>query len=149
MSNRRKGYPFEKETEALAGKYGKRCYKSGGVGSVTGIAALVGDVIWKFPWLRDRITVECKHGYDDKPDQKTFRIYREWFDKHMKQAKAADLLPIWAMKFKGTSENGMSKFVLIPFSTMGEIIKQMDNVYQELQELKNEQTKCNKTKHSG
>lgn len=144
-NNRRKGYPFEKETEALAGEYGKRCYKSGSIGSTEGISVLVGDVQWKFPWFRDVISVECKHGYDDKPDQKTFRIYREWFDKHLKQAKAAGLLPMWAMKFKGTSENGMSKFVLIPFSTMQEMIKQMDDVYQELQELKDEQKKHNKT----
>ena len=136
IMSKRKGYKFEKETEALAGKHGQRVPMSGALGSSIGIPKLCGDVIWEFPWMnKEVITIECKHGYDDKPDQKTFRIYREWFDKHMKQAKSADLLPIWAMKFKSTSENGMSKFVLIPFSTMQEIIKQMDNTYAELQEL--------------
>jgi len=149
MASTRKGYKFEKETEALAGKHGKRCYKSGGVGSVTGIPALTGDVIWKFPWMnKEVITIECKHGYgdDSKADQKSFRIYREWFDKHMKQAKAADLLPVWAMKFKGVQSNGMSQFVVIPFSTMKEIIRQMDITYSELEELRNEQKKCSKRK---
>jgi len=145
---KRKGYAFEKETEALGGEYGKRLYKSGAVGTITGHAVLVGDVQWNFPWMRDIISIECKHGYgtSSKENQKYMTIHREWFDKHIAQTKAADLLPAWAMKFKFTAENGMSKFVVIPFSTMKEIIRQMENVYLELQELKNEQAKSKKGK---
>ena len=145
----RKGYHFEKETEALAGKYGRRVPMSGAVGA--GIPQLSGDVIWNFPWMGNEvITVECKHGYGDesKAEQKSFRIHREWFDRHNKVAKSADLLPVWAMKFKGVQENGMSKFVLIPFPVMERILKHMENIHLELEEVKSEQAKRNKTKHS-
>lgn len=145
----KRGYAFERETAALGGEYGKRVPRSGGYGT-EGYLGMVGDVLFKFPWMNRRvISIECKHGYSDKgQERKSMRIDRAWFDKHMKQAKMAEFLPAWAMKFKATSENGMSKFVLIPFSTMEEIIKQMDNTYLELQELRNEQEKRGKKKSS-
>lgn len=143
----KRGYQFERETAALAGEHGKRIPRSGGYGT-EGFVGMVGDVQFKFPWMRKKvISIECKHGYSDAGQQrKSMRIERAWFDKHMNQTKMADFLPAWAMKFKATSENGMSKFVLIPFSTMKEIINEMDNVYSELQELKDEQTKHRKAR---
>lgn len=141
----KRGYQFERETASLAGENGKRMPRSGGYGT-EGFIGMVGDVHFKFPWMNKRvISIECKHGYSDKgQERKSMRIERAWFDKHMKQTKMADFLPAWAMKFKATHENGMSKFVMIPFSTMKEIIKEMDNVYSELQEFRNEQAKHRK-----
>jgi len=138
----KRGYQFERETAALGGEHGKRMPRSGGYGT-EGFVGMVGDVQFKFPWLNKRvISIECKHGYSDKgQERKSMRIDRVWFEKHLKQTKMADLLPAWAMKFKGTKENGMSKFIMIPFSTMKEIIKEMENVYSELQEFRNEQKK--------
>lgn len=138
----KRGYQFERETAALGGQYGKRIPRSGGYGT-EGFVGMVGDVQFKFPWLDKRvISIECKHGYSDKgQERKSMRIDRAWFEKHMKQSKMAGFLPVWAMKFKSTQENGMSKFLMIPFSTMKEIIKEMENVYSELEELRNEQKK--------
>lgn len=141
----KRGYQFERETAALAGEHGKRIPRSGGYGT-EGFVGMVGDVHFKFPWMRKKtISIECKHGYSDAGQQrKSMRIERAWFDKHINQTKMADFLPAWAMKFKATSENGISKFILIPFSTMKEIIYEMENVYSELQELKDEQAKHRK-----
>ena len=142
----RKGKQFERETAALAdegsGKYGKRVYKSGAIGTTDGIDKLVGDARWVFPWLDgDIISIECKHGYGDDQKGKSFRIQREWFDKHLEQCKAANTHPMFAMKFKFTAENGLSKFMLIPFPVMQWLIKNMENMHLELEELRHEQKK--------
>lgn len=155
-----KGKPFERETAGLAGKYGERIPMSG---SIKGIPQLSGDVRWKFPWFDDEIHLECKHGYgrgradkfcptcgrelDDKAraripkGQKSMTIYREWFDKHLEQAKQYGFYPVFSMKFKFTSENGLSSFIMIPFPVAKELMRQMENLWLELQELRDEQTK--------
>lgn len=139
---KRKGYQFERETAALGREYGRRVERSGAIGTSSGVPGMIGDVQWRFPWMgREIISIECKHGYDDDSKHKSFRIYREWFDKHQSQTKAGDVLPAYAMKFKGTQENGVASFVLIPFATMKEIIRQMENVYQELKEFKDERAR--------
>jgi len=141
----KRGYQFERETAALAGEHGKRMPRSGGYGT-EGFVTMCGDVQFKFPWMSGKvISIECKHGYSDKgQERKSMRIDRAWFEKHMKQSKMGDFLPAWAMKFRSTHENGMSKFVMVPFSTMKEIINEMENVYSELQELRDEQKKRKK-----
>lgn len=132
-----KGQEFEEETASLAGKRGRRIPRSGGYGTVTGIAKLSGDARWDLPWLSSSINLECKHGYSGEPGTgKSMTIKREWFDKHLAQAKAGGFIPMFAMKFKFTTEDGMSKFILIPFSAMKKIIKQMDDTYLELEELR-------------
>jgi hypothetical protein len=124
------------------GKYGRRNYKSGGAGTVTGIPELTGDAIWFLPYLSKPIVIEAKHGYGDKNKKvKSIRIQKEWFDKHLETSKNMELYPAFAMKFKFTSANGMSKFILIPFPTMEKILKDMENLYLEVHELKNEQKK--------
>jgi len=135
----KKGKAFEKETAELAGKYGKRMTKSGAVGTMEGIDTLVGDVQWRFPWFSKNLSGECKHGYGRKSGKgKYITLNREWFEKHMTQARAFGLFPFFSMKFKFATEDGMSKFVLIPHSTMRELILEMDNMWQELQVLREE-----------
>jgi len=140
-----KGKVFEKETAALAGvspqgnPYGKRIQKSGAIGTTEGISALAGDARWILPWLDSEVHVECKHGYSDKgQEKKSMRIEREWFDKHMTQAKALEFYPAFAFKFKFTQQNGMSKMVVIPFPVMERILHAANNVYEELEEKKRE-----------
>jgi len=141
----KKGKQFERETAAIAGKYGMVIPMSGAIGTVTGISDLAGDVRWKFPWFNSNINVECKHGYDrSKTDQKTMTVYRNWFDKHLKQAKLLNFYPVFAFKFKFTQQNGMSKFVLIPFPIMEKLIHQTENVYLEMLELREENEKLKK-----
>ena len=144
-----KGKAFEKETAEVAGKYGTRVPSSGAFGTTMGVKELAGDAKWKFPWSMGggkEIHVECKHGYDrSKKEQKSMTIYREWFEKHLNQAKALDFVPMFAMKFKFTQQNGLSKFILIPFPIMEKLIKDMENMYLEIEELKNEQAKRKET----
>lgn len=153
MAKSKKGKVFERETAALAGDYGRRIERSGAIGTGSGIGQLAGDVRWMFPWFDEEIHLECKHGYSDKgQERKSMRIDREWFDKHLAQSKAFGFYPAWAMKFKFTSENGMSKFVVIPFSTMKRLIEEMKNVYLQLEELREEKengNNCSKSKGSG
>jgi len=141
----RKGKAFEKETAELAGKYGKRVRGSGAIGTVDGYRAYVGDAKWYFPFRfggGNHIHIECKHGYDrSKKEQKSMTIYREWFEKHLAQAKAFDFVPMFAMKFKFTQQNGLSKFMLIPFPVMEQLIKDVENLYLENEELKEELAK--------
>ena len=141
---KRKGKAFERETAAVAGKYGKRIPMSGALGTSFGSKDLAGDVEWKFPWDMGggkEIHVECKHGYDrtKREDQKSMTIYREWFEKHLTQAKALDFVPMFAMKFKFTQQDGLSKFILVPFPIMEKLIKDMENMYLEIEELRSEQ----------
>ena len=140
-----KGKVFEKETAALAGvsskgvPYGKRIQKSGAIGTTEGISALAGDARWILPWLDSELHLECKHGYSDKgQEKKSMRLEREWFDKHMAQAKALDFYPAFAFKFKFTQQNGMSKMVVIPFPVMERVLHAANNVYEELEEKKRE-----------
>jgi hypothetical protein len=135
----KKGREFEKETAELAGKYGRRIMKSGAVGTMFGIDRLSGDVHWNLPWFSKVLAGECKHGYgkpNEKADAKSMTIKKEWFEKHMTQARALGLYPFFSMKFKFTQENGMSKFILIPHSTMKQLLNEMECMWQELQELR-------------
>ena len=141
----RKGKVFESETAALAGvspkgvPYGKRVAKSGALGTTDGISQLAGDARWMLPWLDSEIHLECKHGYDkSKTERKTMTIYKDWFDKHLTQAKALDFYPAFAFKFKFTKQNGMSKMVLIPFPVMERVLKVVNNMHEEIEELKRE-----------
>lgn len=135
----KKGKVFESETAALAGKHGKRVPKSGAYGTVEGIPQLAGDARWKLPWLDSEIHVECKHGYSDKgQERKSMRLEREWFDKHMAQAKALDFYPVFAFKFKFTQQNGMSKMVVIPFPVMGKVLSTVNNMHERIEELERE-----------
>jgi hypothetical protein len=144
----RKGKEFERETAALAGKYGKRVPLSGAIGTTWG-SQLAGDAIWKFPWLSKSINLESKHGYGGKKkEQKSMTIYREWFTKHINQARALGFYPAWAMKFKFTMEDGLSKFVLIPFPVVREIMNEIENLWLEKEELLREQEKRIKGKSS-
>lgn len=142
----KKGREFEKETSRL-GLYGRRIARSGAYGTTDGYPQMVGDVQYRFPWMDGEvIAIECKHGYSEKgQERKSMRIERAWFDKHEKQTRALDLLPAWAMKFKFTTENGMSKFFIIPFSTARVIMKHMEDVYLELEELRQEKYERNRT----
>jgi hypothetical protein len=153
----RKGKEFERETEALAGKRGRRVAYSGMFGTTKGQADNAGDVRWDMPWFNHGkgVQVECKHGYDDtkkgvmcptcgrkldKPieNQKSMTIYREWFDKHMGQGADLGFYPIFAMKFKFAKD---SKFIVIPFGTMSKMLKDMEDMWLELEELRDEQKK--------
>jgi len=141
----KKGKEFERETAALAGKRGKRIPMSGSIGTVHGIDKLAGDAIWKLPWLNSNINIESKHGYGDKNKEvKSIRVQREWFEKHLGQAKALNFYPAFAMKFKFTHEDGLSKFILIPFPTMKQILEEMENLWLELEELRAEKKAGNK-----
>lgn len=150
----RKGKDFERETAALAGKRGRRVPYSGVLGTISGQADNAADVRWDLPWFNHGrgVQVECKHGYEDtkkgtscpycdrkldKPIEnvKSMTIYREWFDKHMAQGKDLGFYPLFAMKFKFAKD---SKFVIIPFETMGKMLKDMEDLYLELEELKEE-----------
>jgi len=162
----KKGKDFERETAALPGKrvvgkhtvdIGRRVPYSGIYGTISGQADNAGDVHWNLPWFNHGkgVQVECKHGYDDakkgtmcptcgkkldKPieNQKSMTIYREWFDKHMAQGEDLDFYPLFAMKFKFAKE---SKFMVIPFSAMAKMLKDMEDCWLELEELRNEQKK--------
>lgn len=135
----KKGKDFERETAALAGDRGQRIPSSGAIGTVWGVPQLAGDVRWKLLWLDSEIHIECKHGYSDKgQERKSMRIEREWFDKHMAQAKALDFYPVFAFKFKFTQQNGMSKMVVIPFPVMERVLSAANNLYEELEETKRE-----------
>ncbi len=132
----KKGKEFEKETAAVAGKYGERIPRSGAIGTMYGISRLSGDAIWKLPWFEKWLVGECKHGYSRKNENaKSMTIKREWFEKHMTQAKALDFYPFFSMKFKFTSENGMSKYILISHGTMTHLIKEMNDLWEKYQEL--------------
>jgi hypothetical protein len=134
-----KGREFERETASLGGKYGKRVERSGAIGTVSGISQLSGDAVWKLPWLRHPVHLECKHGYTSGTGNKgkSMTLYREWFDKHMEQAKQFMFYPMWALKLKFTSE----KYILVTFPTMTQIIKDMDDLYLEKCELEVEVAK--------
>jgi len=147
--NYKSGSDFEREAASLAGKWGRRTPRSGAIGTTEHFSALCGDATWKFPWLKKPIIIEAKHGYGDKNKKvKSIRIQKEWFDKHLKAAKdnlgEFVFYPAFAMKLKFTTENGMSKFMLIPFSTMRRIITDMENTYIELEELRAEVKKLKK-----
>jgi len=134
-----KGKVFERETAALAGEYGKRIERSGAIGTVEGISQMAGDVRWRVPWLDSEIHVECKHGYSDKgQERKSMRLEREWFTKHMTQAKALDFYPVFAFKFKFTQQNGMSKMIVIPFPVMERVLSTVNNMHKEIEELQRE-----------
>jgi len=147
-----RGKDFERETANLVNTKeephrGIRVIMSGAVGTITGNAYYAGDAVWKLPWLNREIRIECKHGYDrSKTDAKSMTIFKDWFDKHIEQAKAFNFLPVWAFKFKFTQQNGMSKMVVVPFPVMKEIITQVDNIYLELEELRAENEKLRKVK---
>lgn len=138
-----KGKEFERETAALAGRFGKRIPRSGAIGTIEGIPRLAGDARWDFPWMNKFIAIECKHGYGTKGSDKSksMNIKREWFDKHLKDAKRFDFYPAFAMKLKFTAENGLSKFMLIPFPVMERMIKEMSDLYLENCELRDEAKK--------
>jgi len=160
----KKGKEFERETADLAGicnkcggsgkigkdfcpncrgkgKFGKRILMSGYVGTVEGWDRMAGDAQWRFPWLSKPVVLECKHGYAAKNQQaKSMVLQREWFEKHLQMAKNFELYPAFAMKFKFTKEDGISKFILIPFPIMEKILTEMENLYLEVQEYR-EQTK--------
>ncbi len=134
----KKGIEFERETAALAGEYGKRIPKSGAYGTTEAIDKLAGDARWDIPWSSKSIHLECKHGYSRPGQQaKSMTLYREWFDKLGEQAKRLNFFPAWAMKLKFTSE----KYVLIPFPVMEKMLKDMTDVWKELEELRAEQAK--------
>ncbi len=135
----RRGYQFELETAAIAGKRGRRVPKSGSYGTTNGISKLAGDAIFELPWHSRTINVECKHGYSREGQKaKSMTLKKEWFDKHFAQSKEMDFYPMFAMKLKFTSENGLSKFFLVPFPVMKRLLEEQENMYQELLELKNE-----------
>ena len=141
----KKGKVFERETAALAGEHGQRIPSSGAIGTTWGVSQLAGDVRWKLPWLDSEIHLECKHGYSDKgQERKSMRIEREWFDKHMAQAEALDFYPAFAFKFKFTQQNGMSKMILIPFPVMERVLSTVNNMHEEIEELKRELVKWEK-----
>ncbi len=153
----RRGKAFERETAALAGKRGKRVPLSGALGTTAGISSLAGDVVWDLPWFNHGkgVQIECKHGYDsgakgtncalcgrklEKPIENaaSMTIYRKWFEKHMEQGDELGFYPIFAMKFKLARD---SKFVIIPFSTMAKMLKEMEDVWLELEELRDNEKK--------
>ncbi len=152
----RRGKAFERETAALAGKRGKRVPLSGALGTTAGISSLAGDVTWNLPWFNHGrgLQIECKHGYEgakgtncalcgkklDKPIENTasMTIYRKWFDKHMEQGEDLGFYPIFAMKFKLARD---SKFILIPFTTMEKMLKEMEDVWLELEEFRDNEKK--------
>ena len=168
-----KGKDFERETAHLAGtcslcggkgrknggkckhcdgygKYGMRIPRSGSIGTIVGIPEMQGDAKWHFPWLSRLLMLECKHGYSTKGDKaKSIRVQRDWFVKHMQNAKNMNFIPAFAMKFKFTSENGISKFILIPFSYMTEILRDVENLYIECEQLKAEVKKLSEQKNNG
>lgn len=135
---------FERETAALAGKdgygkgYGRRVALSGSIGTTEGMPKFVGDAQWDWPWMDKIISIECKYGYADKAEAKSIRLQKKWFDKHYEQCKAHNLLPMFTMKIKLARQNGLSKFALIPFPVMQELVETMHNMYLELEELKRE-----------
>ena len=158
----KKGKDFERETAALALERGRRIPYSGMLGTIKGQPDNAGDVRWDLPWFNHGkgVQIECKHGYDgdkkgtscplcdkklDKPieNTKSMTIYREWFDKHMGQGDALGFYPIFAMKFKLAKD---SKFIVIPFKTMAKMLKDMEDVWLELEELRNEQKKLRSAK---
>ena len=145
-----KGKAFERETAALAGERGKRIARSGGYGTELGIPQMVGDAQWRLPWFNQMIVLECKHGYSPKGGKgKSMTLKREWFEKHLAAAKVHGFYPAFGMKFKFTTEDGISKYILIPFSTMKKLIKENEDMWLELEELrayKDEQEKLRATK---
>lgn len=143
--SQQKGKAFERETAALAGasskgvSYGKRIAKSGAYGTMDGIPQMAGDARWMLPWLDSEIHIECKHGYSDKgQERKSMRLEREWFDKHMTQAKALDFYPAWAFKFKFTQQDGMSKMIVIPFPVIERVLSVVNNMHEEMEEMRRE-----------
>lgn len=128
-----KGKEFEKETAALAGKYGKRVARSGAVGTTEGIKELAGDCRWKLPWLDKDMMGESKHGYSEPNERaKSMRIQRDWFDKHSEQARALNFYPFWAFKFKWTKD----RYIVIPFDVMEHILNVVNDLYEEGKSLK-------------
>lgn len=142
----KKGKVFERETAALAGvsskgiPHGQRIPSSGAIGTTYGVPQLAGDARWFVKdWLGSDIHIECKHGYSDKgQERKSMRIEREWFDKHMTQAKAFDFYPAFAFKFKFTQQNGMSKMILFPFPVMERILSSVFSMNERIIELERE-----------
>jgi len=97
----RSGYPFEKETAEIF--KGKRMPGSGAVGTQQGFIYLVGDVRWKYPFLKGEILIDTKHGYGGKQQM---TIKREWWKKIRKEAALTDSFGGIGLKFKGvTSRN--------------------------------------------
>jgi hypothetical protein len=164
----KKGQDFERDTAALAGecvvckgtgtlgkercpsckgrkRYGRRIPRSGAYGTMDGFPQLTGDASWDFPWLTKPIVIECKHGYPAKNQKgKSMILQREWFDKHLESAKNMELLPAFAMKFKFTAEDGISKFIVIPFPVMEKMLKEINNLYLEVKEYREQKERGNK-----
>ena len=70
-------------------------------------------------------------------------IYREWFDKHMQQGSNLGFYPVFAMKFKFAKD---SKFIVIPFDTMAKMLKDMEDLWLEVEELREESKKIRRDK---
>jgi len=101
---------------------------------------LCGDARWDLPWMMKPIAIECKHGYSRPGERaKSMTLKREWFDKHLEQAKTGNYYPAFAMKLKFSTKDGLSDFMLIPFPVMECILKEMEHLYEEVEELRNEQ----------
>jgi hypothetical protein len=124
----------------LVERNGNICWtgNSGAIGTITGVSALCGDASWDLPWLSKSIRLETKHGYGDpKKEVKSIRIQKEWFDKLIEQSEHGNFHPMFAMKFKFTrSDDIMSKFIMIPFPVMSKVLKDMENLWLELEELR-------------
>lgn len=133
-----KGKQFERECAAIAGERGKRISRSGAIGTMEGIPQMAGDFRWNLPWLSKPIVGEAKHGYGGS---KSISVKREWFTKIVEQSKSLGFFPVLALKFKFSVSNGTSSCVCIPKDTMEVILKEMEDMYLELCELKNEQAK--------
>lgn len=138
-----KGKQFEKDCAALAGKRGKRVPRSGAIGTVEGIPRLAGDFRWDLPWLKKMVIGEAKHGYGGS---KSISVKKEWFSKIYDQGKNLGFYPVLALKFKFSVHNGMTSCVCIPTDIMETMINDMENIWLELCELRNEQEKQRKRK---
>jgi len=146
MAKSRKGYQFELKTASLAGKRGKRIPRSGAIGTTEGIGKLCGDARWDLPWLQKTVAIECKHGYSKEGERaKSMTIQKEWFDKHLEQSERGNFYPVFAMKLKfAAGKDGLTEYMLIPFPVMQTILKEMENLYLEVEELRDEQKKISR-----
>jgi len=127
----KKGIQFERDCakELGLGKYGKRVPLSG---SIKDVAQLAGDFYLTFPWLDRAIIGEAKHGYTRA--EKSMTLQRDWFEKVAGLAQVHRTYHCVAFKFKNTN----MKYVAFSFEDFQRIMKEMENMYTELEELRDE-----------
>lgn len=69
------------------------------------MSSLAGDVVTELPFLTTQFMVECKHRKQRHKDGPVFRVPLKDLHKNLSESTKEDKLSLFAISYKGTSEN--------------------------------------------